>query len=297
MSFAHRILLVLGLSMLLVHPAAIAGGPGLPLTFQLDWHPNAQFAGLLVAKERGWYQAAGLDVTIRPVDTKMDVVERVVGGTNWLGCSEVGVLLSARAQGAPIKAIGTMFQASPMALLSLQTNGYTNLNSLRGKTLGVLPDGQRALEVVLAHDGLRRNQFKIIQKEHNTSGLLNGTCAAIQGYLIDEAIELELQGHPIHTIPYYQHGYVAYSQVYFASESMIRQNAEALRVFLEVSRAGWQAAFLDPEGTCSMIREKYNTQLDSQYQLRSLQRIAQLSTVETGFSGLGAMSISANLFG
>jgi len=290
MTFAYRFLFILGLSIRLLQPAAAAGSAGLPLTFQLDWHPNAQFAGLLVAKERGWYQAAGLDVTIRPVDAKMDVVERVVGGSNWLGCSEVGVLLAARAHGAPIKCIGTMFQASPMALLSLQTNGYTNLNNLKGKTLGVLPDGQRALEVVLAHEGMQRSQFKIIEKEHNTSGLLNGSCAAIQGYLIDEAIELELQGHPIHTIPYYQHGYTAYSQVYFASESMIRQNSEALRLFLEVSRAGWQAALLDPEGTCTMIREKYNAQLDPQYQLRSLRNIAQLSTVESGFSGLGAMS-------
>ena len=290
MTFAYRLLFILGLSIWFLQPAAAAGSAGLPLTFQLDWHPNAQFAGLLLAKERGWYEAAGLDVTILPVDPKMEVVERVVTGPNWLGCSEVGVILAARAKGAPVRAIGTMFQASPMALLSLQTNGYTNMASLIGKTLGVLPDGQRALEVVLAHEGLRRSQFKIIEKEHNTSGLLKGTCAAIQGYLIDEAVELEMQGHPIHTIPYYQHGYTAYSQVYFASESMIRQNPEALRLFLEVSRAGWQAALLDPERTCALIIARYNAKLDPQYQLRSLEKIAQLSTVESGFSGLGAMS-------
>lgn len=290
MNFANRLLLLLGLAINWIQIGAWAGTTTIPLTFQLDWHPNAQFAGLLLAKERGWYEAAGLDVTILPVDPKMEVVERVVTGTNWLGCSEVGVILAARAKGAPIKAIGTMFQASPMALLSLQTNGFTNLTSLLGKTLGVLPDGQRALEVVLAHEGFRRSQFKIIEKEHNTSGLLDGTCAAIQGYLIDEAVELELQGHPIHTIPYYQHGYTAYSQVHFATESMIRQNPEALRIFLEVSRAGWQAALLDPERTCTLIRDKYNAKLDPLYQRRSLEKIAHLSTVESGFSGLGSMS-------
>src|SRR5471032_1251235 len=47
---------------------AACRGAGTPLTVQLDWIPNVQFAGVLVAKEKGWYREAGLDVTIRAVD-------------------------------------------------------------------------------------------------------------------------------------------------------------------------------------------------------------------------------------
>jgi ABC-type nitrate/sulfonate/bicarbonate transport system substrate-binding protein len=39
---------------ILFHPLAKAE-PLVPLTVQLDWIENAQFAGLLVAKEKGWY--------------------------------------------------------------------------------------------------------------------------------------------------------------------------------------------------------------------------------------------------
>jgi hypothetical protein len=49
--------------------------PLVPLTIQLDWIANAQFAGLLVAKEEGWYAQQGLDVTIEPVNqTTLDTV-------------------------------------------------------------------------------------------------------------------------------------------------------------------------------------------------------------------------------
>ena len=40
-----------------------------PVTMQLDWKPNVQFAGLVVAVEKGYYREAGLDVRLRPVDT------------------------------------------------------------------------------------------------------------------------------------------------------------------------------------------------------------------------------------
>ncbi len=260
-----------------------------PLVFQLDWHPNAQFAGLLLAQELGWYREAGLDVTFLPVDQNQTVVERVVAGTNWMGCSESGVLVNARSKGAPIKAIGTMFQASPMALVSLQSKGYTNLARLVGKTLGIHPDGHKALEFVITHDGFRPDQFKIIEKDHSLKPLLDGSCDAVQGYLIDEVVELETQKQAVNIIPYYEHGYTAYSQVYFTSDATLKTHRDAIQKFLDVSRSGWQAALLQPETTANLVIDKYAPKLDPEYQRRSLEKIARLTTFESGFGRIGAM--------
>lgn len=262
------------------------------LTFQLDWTPNAQFAGLLLAQERGWYRDAGLDVTFLPVEPSMKVVERVVSGTNWIGCSESGVLMAARASGAPIKAIGTMLQASPMALISLKTNGFTGFARLTGKTIGIHPDGQSAINLVLSHEGLRRDAFKIIEKSHDLGPLLDGRCAAVQGYIIDEVVNLENQGVAIEILPYYELGYSAYSQVYFTSDTFLRAHSDVLRTFLDVSRRGWQTAILEPEETANLIIEKYAPALNKKYQRMSLEKIARLSTLETGYLRMGVMSPS-----
>jgi NitT/TauT family transport system substrate-binding protein len=266
-----------------------AAAPLTPLVFQLDWHFNAQFAGLLLAQELGWYREAGLDVTFLPVDQNQTVVERVVAGTNWMGCSESGVLINARSKGAPIKAIGTMFQASPLALVSLQSKGYTNLSRLMGKTIGIHPDGHKALDFVLTHDGFRREQFKVIEKDHSLKPLLDGSCDAVQGYLIDEVVELETLQQSIHVIPYYEHGYTAYSQVFFTSDSTLKTHRESIRTFLDVSRSGWQAALLQPEMAANLVISKYAPQLDRQYQRRSLEKIARLATFESGFGRIGTM--------
>jgi len=80
----------------LLHPLSKAE-PVFPLTVQLDWVENAQFAGLLVAKEKGWYAEQGLDVTIVPINrTTLDTVGPVVKGHNVIGCADGMILLQAR---------------------------------------------------------------------------------------------------------------------------------------------------------------------------------------------------------
>lgn len=266
-----------------------ASGP-FPLFFQLDWHPNAQFAGLLLAQQRGWYREAGLEVTILPIGQEPNAVHRVAAGTNWLGCAESSLLVSAKALGAPIRAIGTMLQAGPLALISLKSNGITNLRDLIGKKVGIRNDGLAAFDVVLKHDGWRRDQFTIVEKDQTLQQLLDGSCDAIQGYLIDEAIELETKGIPIRAIPYYEHGYHSYSQVYFTSETMLRDHCRELRKFLEVSRRGWQAALLAPEEAAAVVVHIFAPDLDVVYQRRSLVSLARLATIESGFEGMGQMS-------
>lgn len=53
---------------------ALAGGHLESLTLQLKWVTQAQFAGYFVAKDKGFYEAEGLDVTINPGGDRKSVV-------------------------------------------------------------------------------------------------------------------------------------------------------------------------------------------------------------------------------
>ncbi len=87
---------LIGLALVLLNPLSKAE-PLFPLTVQLDWMENAQYAGLLVAKEKGWYAEQGLDVTIVPINqTTLDTVGPVVKGRNVIGCADGLILLQAR---------------------------------------------------------------------------------------------------------------------------------------------------------------------------------------------------------
>src|SRR6266436_982609 len=75
-SWAGKLLLAIGLLMsgTVLAPAAEA------VTVRLKWLHQAQFAGFYVAKDKGYYEAAGLDVSIQPGGSDFPAIQMVAGG-------------------------------------------------------------------------------------------------------------------------------------------------------------------------------------------------------------------------
>ena len=57
------------------------------VTIQLKWVTQAQFAGYYVAKDKGFYDAEGLDVTIKPGGPDIAPAQVLAGGgADVMGC-------------------------------------------------------------------------------------------------------------------------------------------------------------------------------------------------------------------
>jgi NitT/TauT family transport system substrate-binding protein len=261
-----------------------------PIVMQLDWKANVQFAGLLLAKENGWYAEAGLDVQIRPADQAAgSVVQSVLRGPNAIGSGESSELLSARGDGAPIKAIATMFQGSPMALISLEKTGIKDVSDLIGKRIGIHGGGQRGLDIVFANAGIAHPAYELKEIGYDLAELKSGAVDAAQGYLIDEFVSLQVAGIAARAMA--DHGYHAYSQVFFVSEDFLRRDPQSIRKFLEVSFRGWRSALADPESTAKMVIAKYEPGAGLAYQVASLRAIGELMTRES--PEIGQMSMQS----
>src|SRR5690349_10314091 len=102
-------LVVLGLS-----GAGMAAATKDKVTLQLKWVAQAQFVGYYAAKEKGLYDAAGLDVTIKPGGPDIIPEQVVAGGGAQFGIDWLPSLLSAREQGTPLINIAQVFQYSGM---------------------------------------------------------------------------------------------------------------------------------------------------------------------------------------
>lgn len=259
------------------------------VTMELDWKPNVQFAGILLAKEKGWYAEAGLDVSVAAFDFKKDVVAAVAASDHSVGSSESGALLQARAKGLRVKAVATMFQGSPLSFISLKSRGIVDVAALNGKRIGVHSDAQKALDVIAAYN--RISDFKAFPVEtgYAMKELKDGTVDAAQGYVIDEAVLLRLEGREIDLIQAADNGYAAYSQVFFVSEAFIAKHPEIIRKFLRVSFRGWKAALEDPGTTARLVIEKYYPEGNLKYQTESLRQIGTLMRREN--SQIGQMRL------
>ncbi len=250
-----------------------------PVVLQLDWVPNAQFAGIYQAIEQGFYAQAGMDVEIRPLPKGQSSVDIVLSedAPYVFGVVESTVLLQAGVSESGIKAIATMFQDSPMGWMSLDSAEIKSPADFAGKKIGIHSDGLGALDLVLEKADLSRDQVQTVEVGWDPIILVEEKVDLMQGYYIDEFVRLQLlTGGKSNMMLARDHGYQAYSQVIITTEAMMAEHHDLVSNFLRASRDGWKYAIDHVEETADLVIEKYSPHLDLEYQVASLRRIAEL---------------------
>src|SRR5215475_1674454 len=107
------------------------------LTLQLKWVTQAQFAGYYVAKDKGFYDEAGLDVTIKAGGPDINPSQVIAGGGADVVLDGMPSALATREKGVPLVNIAQPFQKSGMMLTCRKETGITKPEDFKGKTLGV----------------------------------------------------------------------------------------------------------------------------------------------------------------
>src|SRR6202451_1615807 len=108
-----------------------------PVTIQLKWVAQAQFAGYFVAKDKGFYKDAGLDVTIKPGGPDIAPEQVIAGGGADVVIDWMPSALASREKGVALVNIAQPFKRSGLELTCRAETGVKKLADLKGKTLGV----------------------------------------------------------------------------------------------------------------------------------------------------------------
>ena len=115
-----------------------------PIRLQLQWFPQAQFAGYFAALDKGYYRDEGFDVTILPGAVEIVPATVVAGGQAEFGISWVPRMLAPRESGADGVVIGQIFQRSPTLQVSFKDKNITKPEDLKGKKVGAWGFGNEA---------------------------------------------------------------------------------------------------------------------------------------------------------
>jgi NitT/TauT family transport system substrate-binding protein len=113
------------------------GGEALtPVTLQLQWVTQSQFAGYFAAVDQGFYEDEGLQVTI--LEGGPDIVPQqvVAAGAAEFGTSWVPKALESNEQGTGLINIAQVFQRSGTLQVSFKESGITSVEDFRGKRIG-----------------------------------------------------------------------------------------------------------------------------------------------------------------
>jgi ABC-type nitrate/sulfonate/bicarbonate transport system substrate-binding protein len=266
---------------------------GTPVTVQLDWVPSVTFAGVLVAKGKGWYEQAGLDVSIRQIDLEAMAtsVGPVLKGTNMIGIADGLVLLNARADHKPVKAFATMLQASPLCIMALRNGPIHAFRDLAGRRIGLHSYDHIQLGLMLAFNHMTEKDVTAVDIGDDLTSLIEGKIDAQVAYSTDEPVAIDLKGHPTVVFPGSENGFVTYAQVYYATEDFLLRHPDLLVTFMKVTNRGWSDAFAHPRETAVLVVDSFMKKNgDVAYQEKALGEVERVATLES--PDLGSMRMS-----
>ncbi len=247
--------------------AAPAAAPGEPevrsVSVRLQWFPQWQFAGYIVAKVKGYYEEAGLDVTINPGGPDLVSVPLVSTGADDFGSTGADTVLIARDQGIPLVALATWFQASPVAFMVHADSGIRSPLDFPGHSIGMFygDNVETEYRAMLAATGVDRSSLREVPGDYSIAPFLARRVDIWPVYATDQPNLARREGAEISLIVARDYGVQLMGDVLFATEQFVRQNPNTTRAFVEATLRGWEDALADPEAAVDLVLA-YNPELD-----------------------------------
>jgi NitT/TauT family transport system substrate-binding protein len=257
-----RVLLAVAATAALTLTACGGGSPSASaqltkVRLQLQWAPQAQFAGYFAARDKGYYEAQGLDVEI--IDGGPDVVPQAVGSAAngpEFTISWVPKVLEARvAPDAPsdLVDIAQIFQRSGTLSVSWKDSNITGPSDFAGKKVGVWDFGNE-FEVTAAAlaAGLEEGvDYQKVIQPFDMSLLLNRQIDVAEAMIYNEyaqVLEAEnpdtgelYQPSDLNVINYNDVGTAMLQDAIFARSAWLAEsgNEDVAVKFLRASFEGW----------------------------------------------------------
>ncbi|WP_434662844.1 ABC transporter substrate-binding protein [Aeromonas sp. NJAU223] len=256
------------------------------VVLQLRWLHQPQFVGYHMAKAKGYYADAGLDVEIRPGGKGISPMEEVLTGRADFGVGNTEVL-TGYAKGEPLLALACVYQHSPSVFLARRDSGILTVADMRGKRIMMFPGHQDAeLMATLYYQGLHERELIPVPTSVNIDDLITGKIDIFNAYISNEPFYLEERGIPVSVINPRNYGIDFYSDILFTTQAQERANPDRVERFRAASLKGWRYALSHPQEAIALLRHEYGvhrSQAHMEFELQMSKEMIQPLYVEIGY--------------
>lgn len=261
MSFSRHCLVRIVAAAALVSGAPMAGPQAAqaqtPVRFTLDWRFEGPSALFLMAQEKGYFKAEGLDVTIETGNGSRDTVQRVASGNFDVGFGDVNSLIRFRDENPSIdlKAVMMVYDKPPFAITGRKSRGVTSeAKSLEGRKLGA-PAADAAFAQWPIFKTLNKLDDSKIRLENigfpvREPMLASGEVDAVFGFASSSYVNLKSRGVPVDDIVVMlmaDYGLELYGNAVMVAPKFLAEKPDVVRGLLRALVRSIQDTVADPD--------------------------------------------------
>ncbi|RBI85902.1 ABC transporter substrate-binding protein [Rhodosalinus halophilus] len=280
--------------------AALTGGIGSAaiaqdeVTLQLKWVTQAQFAGYYVAKDKGFYEEANLDVTIKPGGPDIAPPQVIAGGGADVIVEWMPAALAARENGLPLVNIAQPFKSSGMMLTCWADTGIEDPSDLANRTLGVWFFGNEfpflswMAKLGIETDGKDENGVEVLKQGFNVDPLLQRQADCISTMTYNEywqVIDAGVSPEELVTFKYEDQGVATLEDGLWVLEEDLQdpEFVDKMARFVAASMRGWKYAEENPDEAAMIVLDNDATGAQTEkHQKRMMGEVAKLTAGSDG---------------
>jgi len=233
--------------------------PPTEVTLMLDWVPNTNHSGIFLARDKGYFAAAGLEVSIVQPGEVM-ALQAVASGVAEFGVDFQEQVTVARADGLPLVSLAAILQHNTSGFASPGELGVTTPRDWVGLRYGAFggPFEEPTLRALMTCAGGDPSGLELVN-----AGLVDPLALLATGqtelawiFYGWQAVQAALQGIELDVIMMEDHFDCVpdyYTPILITSEALISARPEVVRSFMSAVARGYAEAGGDPSGAAAAL--------------------------------------------
>ncbi len=235
----------------------------------LDWTPNTDHTGFYVARAKGWYDDAGIDLQVLPYASATPET-LLAAHQAECGISFQDSLTFAVAAGADIVSVAAILQKTASAIGVLAAGPITRPSQLDGKTYAGFgyPNEVPTLTAVIKADGGKGDFTVATLNGAAYEALYNKQADFTIPFTAWEGVEADLRGIDLRYFQFSDYGFPEFYQVVLACDrEWLTREPDAARRFVAATVQGFEFAAREPDAAAAILMSENPGVFDSNKEL------------------------------
>ena len=227
-----------------------------PVTFRLNWVIAGNHAPYFLAKQEGFWEECGLDVSMAAGQGSGDTAQLIANRSQDFGLTDAVSIIAGRVRELPVTGLGVVYQTNPTSIVSKKATGITAPQDLEGKTFGAVPGGSAYLlgKALMAQNDVDTATVREVTVPAPGIAQLLSDQVHFITFFGNEAANIDPDPEQNLNVMWFKdHGQDIYGLTLATHPDYITENPEAVRCFLDGVRRGFEAAADDPEAALDAL--------------------------------------------
>jgi NitT/TauT family transport system substrate-binding protein len=271
---------IAGLLLALLAPTVPAGA-GEPVNLILNWAPTADHSPFYYAKAQGWYEKAGIDLTIETGKGSGVSSLKVGSGGSPFGIADLATMLVARSKGADVVALMSIYANTGQTFYWLKSYGVNGPKDFPGHKIGNPPgDASRVMWPAFAKAaGIAPDavNFVNVGPTAKIAALKSHTVDIISDFYNEHDLKVIEFGADLGYVNWKDIGLNPYGNSLIVNGAYLEKNPKLAEDFVKISQKAFAACVADVAPCLKALLDAASG-LDKENQERQWERIKFLMT-------------------